>query len=331
MDTLTLAELTDNRPLSALGMHLFEHHELISSFNLDCHKLEKFLAVIEQGYPVTNQYHNRAHAASVLHCMHSLLSHGRISEAALAAAGPTDNRTRQEKLILLAGLLAAVVHDYEHEGVTNDFLVKTASERALLYNDRSPNENHHVAAAWIVLQRPESNFLSAANLTVKESRQLRSLVVDLVLATDMAEHKKLLDRFKEATGAKEGDSTRSFTADSAQDAVVVLQLALKCADLGHLSLQWSSHLRWVRLLEEEFFAQGDREAKLGLPEVSFLMDRSKPGASDSQVGFFDFAVLPLFMALVAAFPSAHPMFAGVEANYQKWKDIQAEIEERSKL
>merc|ERR1712134_187932 len=128
--------------------------------------------------------------------MHCLLSLGGIAENTDVAVEGIEDVTRRRKLVMLAGLLAAVVHDYEHEGVNNDFMVKTNSEGAILYNDKSPNENHHVAAAWFVLQRPECNFLE--NLTVKEYRQLRSLVVDMVLATDMAENGKTLKKFKEA-------------------------------------------------------------------------------------------------------------------------------------
>ena len=40
--------------------------------------------------------------------------------------------------------------------------------------------------------------------------------------------------------------------------------------------------RWVSLLEEEFFRQGDKEKYLELP-VSPLFDRSKPGVTKSQV------------------------------------------------
>jgi len=233
---------------------------------------------------------------------------------------------RRQKLVILAALLAALVHDYEHEGVNNDFLVKTSSDRAILYNDKSPNENHHVAAAWKVLQRPECNFLE--NVTVKEYQQLRRLVVDLVLTTDMAEHGTTLKKFKDIEDFKKSDVVIAgdFTAMSAQDALVVLQLALKCADLGHLSLSWTSHMRWVQRLEEEFFAQGDAEEKLGMPEISFLMDRKKQGASDTQVGFFDFVVLPIFGALAGSFPKTQPMFAAVESNYQKWKDIQLQLQ-----
>jgi hypothetical protein len=76
-------------------------------------------------------------------------------------------------------------------------------------------------------------------------------------------------------------------------------------------------------LEEEFFSQGDKERAMNVPEVSFLMDRNKPGASDTQVGFFDFVVLPLFREFSSAFPAMTPMLAGVDANYQRWKDVQA--------
>jgi len=34
-------------------------------------------------------------------------------------------------------LFAAVVHDYEHPGLNNNYLVKTQSDLALLYNDSS--------------------------------------------------------------------------------------------------------------------------------------------------------------------------------------------------
>lgn len=38
--------------------------------------------------------------------------------------------------------------------------IRTNSEAALQYNDRSINENMHLAAAFRLLARPECNFLS---------------------------------------------------------------------------------------------------------------------------------------------------------------------------
>jgi len=85
----------------------------------------------------------------------------------------------------------------------------------------------------------------------------------------------------------------------------------------------------VRRLESEFFAQGDRERELGLP-VSFLMDRGKPGASETQGGFFDFVVLPLFGELVRAVPAAEPVLLAVKENHHYWMHPDARPECKTK-
>ena len=61
------------------------------------------------------------------------------------------------------------------------------------------------------------------------------------------------------------------------------QMAMKCADLGHLASAKSVHLKWVHALEEEMFRQGDLEKQRGYP-VSPLMDRTKTGITKSQTG-----------------------------------------------
>ena len=60
----------------------------------------------------------------------------------------------------MACYLAAIVHDYEHVGLTNDFLVASGAPLAVLYNDRAPLENHYCAAAFALLHRPDCNFLA---------------------------------------------------------------------------------------------------------------------------------------------------------------------------
>lgn len=55
-----------------------------------------------------------------------------------------------------------------------------------------------------------------------------------------------------------------------------LQMALKCADIGHIVESLETHKKWVSALEEEFFLQGDAERAAGLP-ISPLFDRTKPG------------------------------------------------------
>jgi hypothetical protein len=58
------------------------------------------------------------------------------------------------------GFLATFVHDYEHPGVTNQFLVRVKHPIAIRYSDRAPLENHHIAAAFNLMQKEEYNIFS---------------------------------------------------------------------------------------------------------------------------------------------------------------------------
>jgi cAMP-specific phosphodiesterase 4/calcium/calmodulin-dependent 3',5'-cyclic nucleotide phosphodiesterase len=318
-DTLTICELSNEKPLSILAFDLVERNGLIEDFSLDRLKLKQFLTEIESGYP-DNQYHGRAHAASVVHVGHALLLHGGIAELTKKAAEGIEE-TRQSKFVMLAGLVAAAMHDFEHEGTSNDFHVKTLSERAVTYNNRSVNEQHHAAEAFRILLKPECNFLCA--MPCEEFHRLRSLILDMVLATDMAEHQQILASFNEMTSSS--PPSDPFVPSDAKEAVLILKMLMKCADLGHLSLNWSSHVRWVRRLQEEFFQQGDKEKELQMP-VSFLMDRDKPGVSESQMGFFNFVVLPLYRSYLRAFPATSPLVSAVEDNFAKWSSVQAKVD-----
>ena len=52
----------------------------------------------------------------------------------------------------MAALIAAAVHDVDHPGVSNQFLVAIRHDLAIMYNDISVLENHHVATAFRTLQ-----------------------------------------------------------------------------------------------------------------------------------------------------------------------------------
>ena len=68
---------------------------------------------------------------------------------------------------LLTCYLAAIIHDYEHRGVNNDFLIKTSDPLALLYNDASPMESHHVAAAFTLMADDQFNFVPKSSKKVR--------------------------------------------------------------------------------------------------------------------------------------------------------------------
>jgi hypothetical protein len=70
-------------------------------------------------------------------------------------------------------------------------------------------------------------------------------------------------------------------------------MTLKCADLGHGAKSIEIHKKWTELISKEFFKQGDTERELGMT-VNPMFDREKVNISESQKGFINFLVKPLF-------------------------------------
>ena len=52
---------------------------------------------------------------------------------------------------MFAALVAAAVHDVDHPGRSNHFLIETSDDLAVLYNDNSVLENHHLAVAFKIM------------------------------------------------------------------------------------------------------------------------------------------------------------------------------------
>ncbi|KAK9819731.1 hypothetical protein WJX72_001710 [[Myrmecia] bisecta] len=322
-DVFALSAECPERPLSLLTFHLLKQSGLVSEFRLDEAKLSQFLRRIEMGYQ-DNPYHNRMHAANVVQTTHMLVHYGDLQKRGITS-----------KVTRLASYLAAAIHDYDHKGVNNDFLTKTHHELAITYNDQSPLENHHLAASFRLLLKPQYNFLKA--LPPEEQQQLRTAIVEEVLSTDMKRHFNLLSNFQGVFQRKNnnnnGSSGSSMPAASAagpsrsvpwgdlldEEKSLARQLALKCADIGHLAAPPEQHKKWALMLEEEFFRQGDKEKKANL-KVSALMDRSnKGGITRSQVGFFNIVGIPLFQSFVEVFEGAQPLLDNAVQNYRMWQ------------
>jgi cAMP-specific phosphodiesterase 4/calcium/calmodulin-dependent 3',5'-cyclic nucleotide phosphodiesterase len=319
LNAFDLAELCGGRPLSILGTFLFEHLELNDHFGLDRSRVQQFFRYIEDGYDPAVAYHNSVHAVSVMYYMYVILHHGGVAQAvACAMCSDGEQRDASGKFELLVGLVAAAAHDFEHTGLNNDFLVKTRSEKALRYSNKNVNENHHCESAWAVLQQDECNFLNV--LSPADLTRFRRLLSDLIVGTDLAEQDRISRGFTTVLDAAITPGpglTDTFRPRTEEEATLFLQTALKAADLGHLVSTWDVHVRWVQLLEEEFFLQGDLEKDLGLP-VSFLMDRGREGASATTPGFFEYFAKPVFSALACAAPLTKPMLEKATNNMRRW-------------
>ncbi len=89
-DAFKLNEVSGGRPLSLLSYALLKRCEVADKFQMDDHRLVKFLMRVEDGYP-NNPYHNRIHAADVLQSLHvlvvrgGLIGHGYCDEVSLTS------------------------------------------------------------------------------------------------------------------------------------------------------------------------------------------------------------------------------------------------------
>lgn len=99
-DVVCLDEVSGGHALVAVGEAILEKHGLFASCSLDRPTTRRFLAVLEAGYGA-NAYHNSQHGADVALGVHAFLSHFGLLR-------------RLSKLELLAAIIGALVHDFNH-------------------------------------------------------------------------------------------------------------------------------------------------------------------------------------------------------------------------
>ncbi|XP_069783609.1 3',5'-cyclic-AMP phosphodiesterase 4C-like isoform X1 [Narcine bancroftii] len=278
LNIFRVSEFSNNRPLSCIMYAIFQERDLLKTFRIPVDTFLTYIMTLEDHYHADVAYHNSLHAADVIQSTHVLLS-----TPALDAVF-TDLET-------LAALFAAAIHDVDHPGVSNQFLINTNSELALMYNDESVLENHHLAVGFKLLQ--EENCDIFQNLPKRQRQSLRKMVIDMVLATDMSKHMTLLADLKTMVETKKVTSSGVLLLDNYTDRIQVMRNMVHCADLSNPTKPLELYRQWTDRILEEFFRQGDRERERGM-EISPMCDKHTASVEKSQVGFIDYIVHPLW-------------------------------------
>nr|KAF6478908.1 hypothetical protein HJG59_000129 [Molossus molossus] len=273
-----VSDYARGRSLSCIMYTIFQERDLLKKFHIPVDTMVTYMLTLEDHYHQDVAYHNSLHAADVLQSTHVLLA-----TPALDAVF-TD-------LEILAALFAAAIHDVDHPGVSNQFLINTNSELALMYNDESVLENHHLAVGFKLLQ--EDNCDIFQNLSKRQRQSLRKMVIDMVLATDMSKHMTLLADLKTMVETKKVTSSGVLLLDNYSDRIQVLRNMVHCADLSNPTKPLELYRQWTDRIMAEFFQQGDRERERGM-EISPMCDKHTASVEKSQVGFIDYIVHPLW-------------------------------------
>ncbi|KAJ3179602.1 cAMP-specific 3',5'-cyclic phosphodiesterase 4D [Geranomyces variabilis] len=293
-----LEAVTGLRTLSVIATHLIHSSGLPDRLGISTIKLNKFLRRVESLYHADVPYHNASHAADVLQAIQCFI-------------GTSDLELSDVELF--AAYIAATVHDLDHPGLNNKFLIESRDPKAILYNDRSVLENHHLATAFSVMMREETNILES--MSRDQAHKFRDTVIGMVLATDISEHFTTLAQFKNKVSG-----TGNFDPKTnAGDRFSVLQMLIKCADVSNLSRDWATYTVWLERLMREFVSQGDQEKLMNLP-VSPFMDRENINIPQSQLGFIDYICQPMVEIMIKVLPLP-PMLDFLLANKEKLQRI----------
>jgi len=312
--------------LPIMGRVMLDSFGLIDDKIMPTEKLDSFLVSVANQYFRTTLYHNSLHGADITATICIYFNNSNAEEICHTKA-----------IDLFSIIIAGLGHDIGHPGLTNNFQVNSLSEMAITYNDNSCLENYHLSKLFKTLRRDETNIFE--KLSTQDFKKIRKKMISEILATDMAIHGKILnnirskipeyllqenntDNIDNETGHKKfeliTDINNEITTNEEQQAL--FDYFIHSADLAHNTKKFSISLKWVELLSNEFWLQGDKEKKMNL-SVSFLCDRDNTDVPKSQVGFIGGFIIPTFNFLIIMFPSLSFTVENAKNNLNEWQKL----------
>ena len=303
-----------NNVLPLMGYIMLKTMGLVDNKIITTKKLEPFLRAVIDNYLITTLYHNAMHGADITQSLFVFFLNSNLEEVCETTV-----------LDLLGLLISAMGHDLGHPGLNNGYHINASTELGITYNDKSCLENFHCSFLFKILKKDETNILE--KFSVQNYKTIRKRMISQILATDMAFHGETLslvrakispvkdqERFIFLTG---NDKTKFEEQQS------LLNFLIHIADLGHNTKKFSISIKWIKVLTEEFWMQGDKEKEKGLP-ISFLCDRNNFDVPTSQIGFLKGFIVTSFSCLVDMFPSLKFTVDNAEDNIKQWIKFQKE-------
>ena len=296
--------------LPIIGGVIIEKFGLKNDKIINVNKLEPFLNLVSSQYLPTTLYHNNMHGADV------------CQSVSLYFLNSNAEKILQTTLLdLLSIIIASLGHDLGHPGLNNNFHINARTELALTYNDSSCLENYHCSKLFNILKKDEVNIFEVLNNN--DFKDIRKRMISEILATDMFYHKKIIDTAQSKIKQIKPDKFEFLSTDKESiksEQQSILDFFIHTADLAHNSKLFKISLKWVELLSEEFWLQGDKEKSLGI-NVSYLCDRNKVNVPKDQVGFLNGVILPTFDILTQLFPGLNYTMENIMNNIKEWQKL----------
>ena len=322
-DIFELDELMSEKASVLIANEILKRVDFVQSGIIDMGVLTNFIVKVVDSYSRTNAlYHNDLHAADVMQTLFTMMMRGDLQ-----------SKMKLGDLDKFSMLIGAICHDLKHTGQNNIFHINTRSKIAMRYNDISVLENFHIAQTFKLLSIDEYNILK--NFKPKKYRILRRRMIEGILATDMANHQKVLSATKAKIETYKINSGTNFnkifdveTAKLFDAQQVILNMCLHTADISNPAKPGKISEAWTQKVYAEFFRQGDTEKKLNI-QVSLMCDRETTSINKAMIGFINFVVKPTIDILVNLIPQVSEYEDNIICNLKKYENAPA-VEKEAK-
>ena len=174
------------------------------------------------------------------------------------------------------------------------------------------------------------------NMSNDDYKYCRKRIIQCVLATDMTLHGKAFQFLKtkaQTYQIKNGQNFEKIMEDT--DPVTnfntkqeFLNILIHAADISNPTKPLDIYKQWAQRCIDEFFRQGDMEKRLGLP-VSFNCDRNTVTLPQSQLGFIDAIVFPLFSLVNEFFPGLNFTIENLKKNEEYFRGIKEKADKKN--
>lgn len=225
---------------------------------------------------------------------------GETDQANTIGGGRGENDSKQytkditsDPLSQFAVVYAALIHDMDHSGVSNDQLIKEKARIASIYGNKSVAENHSYRLAWDYLMEPEFQDLMdciCGPNDADEVERFSTTLLNAVLATDVFDKSLKADRDARwahvfGTNSNGTDDGEKGVKDLNQlKAHIVLEHLIQASDVVHTMQHWHIYRKWNERLFQEMH-NAYKLGRLAKNPVDFWYD--------GELGFFDYYVIPL--------------------------------------
>lgn len=286
---------------------------LLVKFNLSERCLLQWLSMVEAGYQ-KHPFHNAVHAADVLQALFHMLT-----------AGEGIRRLGIKEADQLALVLAAAIHDFNHPGTNNAFQIRTRSDIACCFSDESPLEQMHFASVMELMKLQRYNLLRMVEPETRNSIQDR--MGYLLLATDLGRHDTIVAAFRlrlQEWACSQGPNLGEGIAKNPQDALLVMCLMLKAADISNCARKEELYMQWAQRLQTEYQRQGALETSAGLPVSSFMGNNITFHTSMAklQIAFLNAAAVPTFAEMSEVLPKMRVSGEHLSRNRNRWANAE---------